>query len=227
MSQKILHLSQFYAMNFLPFLFYRLGKPIQMVKPFKSTEILENLTLLSDWLRVKYPDDRFELIVVGGAAMALDGFKEQTTDIDLLRPEVLPASIANGIAHISRINRLGPEWLNSNVANMLQRIRGPKGLPDYFNEISQTIKISENLKIGLIGRQALISLKLLATTPSYIKHTVDIKNLSPTEEEITEAVRFVLDTDNTTLRKDDLRFVLKDMGCDLDEIDSRLSEKDE
>ena len=56
-----------------------------MVKPLKSGEILENLKLLSDWLRVKYPGDHFELIVVGGAALALDGFKEQTTDIGLPR----------------------------------------------------------------------------------------------------------------------------------------------
>ena len=49
-----------------------------------KTEILENLKLLSDWLRVKHPGDVFELTLVGGAAMALNGFKEQTRDIDLL-----------------------------------------------------------------------------------------------------------------------------------------------
>ncbi len=46
------------------------------------TQILENLKLLSEWLSVKYPDNTFELVVVGGAAMALDEFKDQTKDID-------------------------------------------------------------------------------------------------------------------------------------------------
>ena len=49
------------------------------------TQILENLEVLSEWLSVKYPDDTFELVVVGGAAMALDEFKDQTRDIDRIQ----------------------------------------------------------------------------------------------------------------------------------------------
>ena len=128
-------------------------------------EILENLSLLSEWLRVKYPSDRFELIVVGGAAMTLNGFKDQTNDIDLLKPERLPISLRGGIAHISRAKRLPSEWINTNAANILRRVKPLKELPDYFNEISQTIDISENLKVNLIGRQALIALKPLQHPP--------------------------------------------------------------
>lgn len=61
-----------------------------MAKPLKENEILEHLKMLADWIRVKHPSDYFELVVVGGAAMALEGFKDQTTDIDVIRPEVLP-----------------------------------------------------------------------------------------------------------------------------------------
>ena len=194
-----------------------------MVKPLKSGEILENLKLLSDWLRVKYPGDHFELIVVGGAALALDGFKEQTTDIDLLKPDVLPVPMKNGIAHISRVKRLGAEWLNTNIANMLFKVKGPKELPAYFNEISRTIELGDNLKIGLIGRQALISLKMLAATPSYTKHTVDIKSLNPGKQEIAEAIRFVFSIDNSQLREDDLRNILREIGFDFDEINKELT----
>ena len=67
-----------------------------MAKPLKDREIMENFKLLADWLRVKYPGEHFELIVAGGSAMALEGFKDQTTDIDILRPEVLPNPIKNG-----------------------------------------------------------------------------------------------------------------------------------
>jgi hypothetical protein len=59
---------------------------------------------------------------------------------------------------------------------------------------------------------------MYAATPIYRKHTVDIKNLGPSKDEISEAVRFVMNMDNSNLRKDDLRVVLKDVGFDFDEI---------
>ena len=189
-----------------------------MAKALKEKEILENLKMLADWIRVKHPGDYFELVVVGGAAMALEGFKNQTTDIDVIRPEVLPEPIVNGVANIGKIRRLGSGWLNSNVANMLLKTKGSAVVPEYFNEISRTIEVGKNLRISIIGRQALISLKLYAATPSYRKHTADINLLVPDTAEITEAVRFVLSFDGTDVRKDDLRVVLKDLGFDFNDI---------
>lgn len=189
-----------------------------MAKPLKGNEILEYLKMLADWIRVKHPGDYFELVVVGGSAMALEGFKDQTTDIDVIRPEVLPEPIVKGVANIGKIRRLGSSWLNSDVANMLLKSTGSVVLPEYFNEISRSIEVGNNLKISLIGRQALISLKLYASTPSYSKHTEDINRLKPTAAEITEAVRFVLSIDSTDVRKDDLRVVLKDLRFDFDDI---------
>ena len=189
-----------------------------MPTDLNKTQILENLEVLSEWLSVKYPDDTFELVVVGGAAMALNEFKDQTRDIDLLLPEILPAALKEGIAHVSRAKRLPPEWINTNAANILKKLKPTKGLPEYFNEISRTIDIGDNVKISLIGRQALIGMKLLASTPSYTKHTDDIRSLNPRKEEIEEAVRFVLSIDNDELRKEDLRIVLKAIGFDFDEF---------
>jgi len=189
-----------------------------MPTDLNKTKILENLEVLSEWLSVKYPDDTFELVIVGGAAMALDEFKDQTRDIDLLLPEILPAALKEGIAHVSRAKRLPPEWINTNAANILKKLKPTKGLPEYFNEISRMIDIGDNLKITLIGRQALIGMKLLASTPSYTKHTDDIRNLNPRKEEIEEAVQFVLSIDNDELRKEDLRIVLKAIGFDFDEF---------
>ena len=189
-----------------------------MAKALKEKEILENLKMLADWIRVKHPGDYFELVVVGGAAMALEGFKNQTTDIDVIRPEVLPEPIVNGVANIGKIRRLGSGWLNSNVANMLLKTKGSAVVPEYFNEISRTIEVGKNLRISIIGRQALISLKLYAATPSYRKHPADINRLVPDTAEITEAVRFVLSFDGTDVRKDDLRVVLKDLGFDFNDI---------
>jgi hypothetical protein len=189
-----------------------------MAKPLKGTEILENLKLLSDWIRVKHPGRCFELVVVGGAAMALQGFKDKTNDVDVIRPEVLPEPIANGAANIARIRRLAPGWLNSNVAYMLSQTKASKALPEYFNEISRCIEVGKNLRICLIGRQALISLKLYAANPSYRTHSDDIRRLGPNAAEITEAVRFVLTMDSTEVRRDELNIVLRDLEFDFDEI---------
>jgi hypothetical protein len=197
----------------------------EMVRALKDREILENLKLLADWLRVKYPDERFDLVVAGGAAMALEGFKEQTRDIDLLSPYVLPDSIKSGIAHVGRVKKLGAEWLNTSLANMLAKSARSVKLPKYFREISRTLEVSDNLKIALIGRQAMISLKLYATTPSYRKHTDDLSNLMPSKREITEALRFVMSLDDSDPRKDDLRIVMKELRFDFDEIHRQLKKK--
>ena len=196
-----------------------------MVKPLKENEIVENLKLLADWLRVKYPGEHFELMVAGGAAMTLEGFKGQTTDIDLLSPKELPDSLKKGIAHVGRAKRLGAEWLNTSLANMLSTSARSVKLPKYFSEISRTLEVSDNFKIGLIGRQALISLKMYATTPSYRKHTVDLSNLRPNKKEISEALRFVMSIDDSDPRKDDLRIGMKELGFDFDEIYRNLAKK--
>lgn len=107
-----------------------------MSKSLKDTEIVGNLKLLADWLRVKHPGEHFELVVAGGAAMTLEGFKGHTTDIDLLSPKVLPDSIKNGVAYIGRVRKLGPEWLNTSLAHMLSKVTASSKLPPYFHEIS-------------------------------------------------------------------------------------------
>jgi hypothetical protein len=221
---QLLQFSDIYTLNSLV---GNIREPNEMVKPLKDSEIMENLKLLADWLRVKYPGEHFDLIVAGGAAMTLEGFKGQTTDIDLLSPKVLPDSIKKGIAHVSRAKKLGAEWLNTSLANMLLEAAGSVELPEYFSEISRTIELGDNLKIGLTGRQALISLKMYAATPSYDKHTADIRNLRPNKKEISEAVGFVMSIDASDPRKDDLRIVLKDLGFDFDEIYSNLAKKGE
>ena len=196
-----------------------------MAKPLKDNEIVENLKLLADWLQVKYPGEHFELIVAGGAAMTLEGFKGQTTDIDLMRPRVLPDSLKKGIAHVSRAKKLGAEWLNTSLANMLSKAASSVKLPKYFSEISHTLEVSNNLKVGLISRQALISLKLYATTPSYRKHTEDLSTLRPGKREITEALRFVMSIDDSDPRREDLRIIMKELGFDFDEIHRTLAKK--
>lgn len=108
--------------------------------------------------------------------------------------------------------------LNTQLAIMLGETTGLRELPEYFKEIAPTIEIGDNLKIDLIGRQALISLKMYAATPSYSKHTMDISKLRPSKKEIFESIRFVMSIDATEPRKDDLRIVLKTLGFDFNGI---------
>ena len=142
--------------------------------------------------------------------MALEGLKDQTVDIDLLSPDPLPEPIRNGAAHIGRVRKLGPEWINTNVAVMLRQ-RVPT-LPDYFHETSRSVEIGQNLRVHVIGRQALISLKLYAASPVVDKHTKDLAQLAPGRDEIKEAVRFVLSVDGTGVRRSDLRVILEKLG---------------
>jgi len=189
-----------------------------MEQEFDRDEIIENLRLLSEWLNIKYPGEVIELTIVGGAAMALTGFKNQTRDIDLLAPARLPAPLKAGIRHVSKAKRLPPEWINTSAANVLAKAGKLKILPDYFSEISKTIEIGGNLKVSMLGRQALLSLKLWAASPSYSKHTTDIMSMRPSTGEMKKAVDFVLNIDSTELRRNDLRILLKQMGFDIDEV---------
>ena len=87
---------------------------------------------------------------------------------------------------------------------------------------SRTIQFGENLKLRLLGRQGLIATKLLAATPSFTKHTLDLKGLAPKRSEIREAVRFVLSVDDHESRIQDLRIILDEIGYDFDEIWKKL-----
>ncbi len=193
-----------------------------MAGPLGTNEILQNLSLLAEWLQVKHPGEKFELTLVGGAALALGGFKDQTRDIDVLEPDVLPESLKAGIAHISKARRMSPDWINTNAANIFRRQRKDCALPGYFKKTSRTIQIGRNLKVRLLGRQGLIATKLLAATPSFTKHTRDLKELSPKRSEIREAVRFVLSVDGHESRIQDLRIILREIGYDFDEIWKKL-----
>ncbi len=177
---------------------------------FNKHGILDSLEWLSDWLQQKAPGERFELVLVGGAALALEGLKDQTVDIDLFSPDPLPEPIQNGAAHIGRVRKLGPEWINTNVAVMLRQ--SVPSLPDYFRETSRSMEIGRNLRVHVIGRQALISLKLYAASPVVDKHTKDLAQLEPERGEIEEAVRFVLSVDGTEVRRNDLSVILERLG---------------
>jgi len=181
---------------------------------------MSNLELLSDWLQAKYPSERFELLLVGGAALSLMGNKDQTNDIDLLEPHPLPEPLRRGIRAVAKARRLSSEWLNDQAARVFSTGPHPeiKRLPVYFRDIALSFSVGANLKVNVIGRQALISLKLYACNPSIRKHLDDMRALQPGKEEIKIAVKFCLAIDPHITSREDLEAVIRELGVDPDEV---------
>jgi hypothetical protein len=174
--------------------------------------IIDLLGVLSRWLDVKAPGRRFELLVVGGAALALSGDKDRTFDVDVLRPARLEPVLEQGVSAVARSRGLPSGWLSTSVAEIFARLRAPRHWPAYFDEIDSRLDIGGNLSVLVAGRQALISLKLFAASPSVAKHTDDLLALEPTPAEIRTAIDFVRSIDATEVRRDDLRSVLGRLG---------------
>jgi hypothetical protein len=174
--------------------------------------ILDHFRALADWLRVRAPGEKHSLYVVGGAALALSGIARTTYDVDVLRPAVLPPSLREGARVVARSRGLPPAWLETGPAAILQRLGVLSRLPGYFFETASVVEIGESLVVEVAGRQALISLKLLAAGPSTGKHLDDLRALAPKAEELREALRFVLDLDSSEPRRRDLEAVVAALG---------------
>ena len=191
-----------------------------MNSSFSKAEIISNLELLSDWLQAKHPAEQFELLLIGGAALALMGNKDQTNDIDLLEPHPLPEPLKQGIRAVAKARHLAIGWLNDQAAQIFSAGPNPeiKRFPEYFREIAQTFSVGKNLTVHIIGKQALISLKLYACNPSIAKHIDDLKALEPRKEEIKIAAQFCLSEDPHITSKQDLVEVIRKLEFDPDEI---------
>lgn len=191
-----------------------------MHTPFSKTGIMENLELLSDWLQARHTGEQFELLLIGGAALALMGNKDQTNDIDVLKPHPLPGPLQEGIRAVAKAKRLAPGWLNDQAAQVFSAGPFPesKRFPEYFGEVSRTFMIGKNLQVHIIGRQALISLKLYACNPSVRKHIDDLKALRPTRKELEIAVEFYLAQDPHVTAREDLAAVISELEINPDEV---------
>jgi len=141
------------------------------------------------------------IVVVGGAALALGGFVSRSTfDIDviaraeereagltLVQAEPIPAALRNAIATVARDLDLPADWMNTVVGR-----QWPQGLPPgLLSEI--TWRTFGGLSVGLVGRGALVALKLFAATdrgPASV-HVQDLVALAPDDAELAEAADWV------------------------------------
>ncbi|MCK9458076.1 MAG: hypothetical protein M0R80_00155 [Proteobacteria bacterium] len=176
--------------------------------------ILDHLGALAEWLRVRAPGERHSLYVVGGAALALSGFERTTYDVDVLRPQTLPRTVREGARVVARSRNLVPAWLEAGPAEIFRRVGRPIRFPAYFFEAARVIEVGPSLAVEVASRQALVSLKLYAAGPSTGKHLDDLRALAPNENEVREAVRFVLEIDGSEPRQRDLEIVVAALGFD-------------
>jgi hypothetical protein len=185
-----------------------------MSESLTKNTIIGHLEALSKWLNVKAPGRCFELLVVGGAALALLGMKDSTFDVDVIRPARLDPVLGRGVGAVARSRGLPERWLSTSVADIFTALGLPRRWPDYFDETGTVVEVGGNLTIRVAGRQTLVSTKLLASNPSVAKHSDDLVRLGPSLDEIRKAVDFVRSVDSSDLRRDDLVAVLARLGFD-------------
>lgn len=138
------------------------------------------------------------IIVVGGAALSLRGWVERTThDVDVIattgkdgqrwtRPRFSPSFI-RATARVTRDFHVEENWLNAEI--------GPQwdfGLPDGVEQDVQWLEFRA-LRVGVVGRQTMVTLKLYAAVDQWPRsvHLQDLYVLSPTDEELDQARRWV------------------------------------
>ncbi len=182
-----------------------------MTEQMSKAAIVKNLSLVADWLRAKYPGRCYELEVAGGAALAFLGCKSATIDVDVLRPRALPAEVQEAARIVARAQGLGSAWLSTGVANVVALVETNSTLPAYFADTTVILEVAPNLILRIVGRQTLISLKLLAASPTERKHIADLKSLAATSDELKVAREFVLAFDSSTPRQEDLALVLVEL----------------
>lgn len=165
--------------------------------------MIQALTLLSN-LMVARKRPALHLVVCGGSALiALRLVTRTTKDVDVL------ALIENGQMHCARPLsgwlledaaavqvelKLPDNWLNDGPADEhLFRLGLPAGVADRL----VAKEFGPLLTVSFISRYDQIHFKLYAAVDQGGRHFTDLKKLSPTEEELRAATRWVFTQDDS------------------------------
>jgi len=144
----------------------------------------------------------YELVAVGGGALALVGLIERSTrDLDIvgvlaeggLAPAVdLPGPLAEAVRDVARAHDLAEDWVNGDPA---RRIRS---LPDGFLERC-TRRTFGALGVRLASRIDQVFLKLFAAVEDRGggKHVWDLEALQPTKDELKRAAAWARTQDRS------------------------------
>jgi len=186
-------------------------------------EKIEEALKLLDGRLVMNGSSHYSLVVCGGAALnALNLVRRTTKDVDIVAlmdsnsrltdPAPLPQELLTAAGEVADTLNLAPDWLNNGPSSGdggLFRL----GLPDGFKNRLARKYNGEKLTIYFISRIDQIHFKLYAAIDqlgSY--HAADLKQLSPSDEEMLTALRWAATHDPSDGFKTAARLFLKGFG---------------
>jgi hypothetical protein len=142
-----------------------------------------------------------EVVAIGGGGLLLLGLIERATkDLDLVglklgdqivKPHPFPEVLAEAADEVAKLMKLSPRWLNAGPASMLDL-----GLPAGFLERMARREYG-GVVVHLASRYDQICFKLYAAADDSPrgKHFADLKQLTPTSDELRSAAAWALTHD--------------------------------
>ncbi len=185
---------------------------------FDGSEVIhERLSDLADALELEGADG-VDLLVCGGAALAVMGFVARATDdIDVLAlvldeedvaAKPFPGGLQAAVERVARTRGLPENWLNPGPADM-QKF----GLPEGIVERATRREYGDLLTVRFLHRYDQIHLKLYAAVDqSGGKHLSDLEQLGPSTEQLADAARWCFLQDPSDGFRDLLKWFLEEEG---------------
>ena len=167
---------------------------------------------------------RFEIVVIGGAALQILGLVDRpTADVDVLAivdrgrlqpADPLPTRLSDAARRAAADFGLADDWLNAGPAGMVRW-----GLPDGFLARTTT-RTYGALTIHFASRFDQIHFKLFAfADQGGGRHEADLRALTPTHDELVTAATWARTQDPSPGFRDVLAEALRQMEVDDDPLD--------
>ena len=168
-------------------------KPIDIIKLNHALKLLNEQLVLSD-----APET--SIVVCGGSALIAMSLVTRTTqDVDIVAmihdgvladSEPLPSYLINAATKVKEAMNLPPNWLNNGPAFQFQM-----GFPEGFSSRLHQVVIGEKLTVYYIDRLDQIHFKTFASADRGGYHITDLKQLSPTTDELVAAAQWCMTQD--------------------------------
>lgn len=118
-----------------------------MARPLKNTEILELVAEVDYELSDR--SEPISIVVVGGAAIALQWGNRTTYDVDIASDD-MPLELRLAVARVGNRRGIRPDWLNDGV----------KGFVPVFSPSLKTVYEGRNLRVLGADAKYLLAIKL-------------------------------------------------------------------
>ena len=189
---------------------------------FEYNKIKEALQLLDGRLKMNRSGS-FSLVVCGGTALnAMHLIQRTTKDVDivalmnsnnqLVDPAPLPEELMIAAKEVADTLNLPNDWLNNGPSSGdggLFRL----GLPDGFRERLIKNYQGEKLMVYFASRLDQIHFKLYAAIDQFGSyHASDLKQLSPSDEELLQAIRWAITHDPSEGFQTAIKLFLQEFG---------------